>query len=268
MKRWKGMVAVMLLTLASCKDLFQYSPNEIRLEEDETSINLKNIPRIEALPQKDTLKFVLIGDSQRFYDQTADFVTTINQRNDISFVVLAGDISDFGLSQEFKWVHREMKKLKMPYVGVIGNHDMLANGRLVFNEMYGPENFAFSCNDTRLICLNSNSREVGFDGSLPNLSWLNTELKQAASFKNVFVISHVPPFDHKDFDTNLEQPYANTLATYPNVLASLHAHEHHLSRSRPYENGMEYYVTATVKKRMYSVVTVWDHQYKIEEVEF
>ncbi|HYH14625.1 MAG TPA: metallophosphoesterase family protein, partial [Flavisolibacter sp.] len=129
MKCWKGIVAVTLLSLMSCKDLFQYSPKEVRLEEEEQNINLKNIPKIEALPKKDTLKFILIGDTQRFYDETADFVTAANQRNDISFVVLAGDISDFGLSKEFKWVHRELKQLKVPYIGVIGNHDMLSNGR-------------------------------------------------------------------------------------------------------------------------------------------
>jgi 3',5'-cyclic-AMP phosphodiesterase len=268
MRWWKAMVAVMLLSLVSCKDLFQYSPNEVRLEEDETNVNLRNIQRIEALPQRDTLKFILIGDSQRFYDETADFVTVANQRNDISFVVLAGDISDFGLNKEFKWVNRELKKLKVPYIGVIGNHDMLANGRLVFNKMYGPDNFAFTCNDTRIICLNTNSREVGFDGSLPNLSWLNTELKQSASFKNAFVISHVPPFDHADFDQTLERPYANLLASSSNVLASLHAHEHTSTRVRPYESGMEYFVTATVNKRIYSVISVWDHQYTIEEVEY
>lgn len=268
MKRWKGLAVIGLLSLISCKDLFQYSPNEVRLEEDETNINLKNIPKIEALPQKDTLKFILIGDSQRFYDETADFVTVANKRNDISFVVLAGDISDFGLNKEFKWVNRELKKLKVPYIGVIGNHDMLANGRLVFNKMYGPDNFAFTCNGTRIICLNTNSREVGFDGSLPNLSWLNTALKESASFKNAFVISHVPPFNHTDFDPKLERPYAAALASSPNVLASLHAHEHTSKRLRPYESGMEYFVTGTINNRIYTVISVWDHQYTIEEVAY
>jgi 3',5'-cyclic-AMP phosphodiesterase len=265
MKCWKGIVAVMLLSLMSCKDLFQYSPNEVRLEEDETNINLKNIPRIEALPKRDTLKFILIGDTQRFYDQAEDFVNEINKRNDISFVVLAGDISDFGLNKEFKWVHRELKKLKVPYIGVIGNHDMLANGRLIFNQMYGAENFSFNCNGTRFICLNTNSREVGLDGSIPNLSWLDKELKQAASYTNAFVISHVPPFNHTDFDQRLEFPYARLLASYTNVRASLHAHEHTTNRVRPYEGGMEYFIIGSIHNKAYALVTVWDNQYSIEE---
>lgn len=252
----------------SCKDLFQYSPNEVRLDEEETNINLKNIPRIEALPKRDTLKFILIGDSQRFYDQVESFVTEANKRNDISFVVLAGDISDFGLNKEFKWVHRELKKLKVPYIGVIGNHDMLANGRLIFNKMYGPENFSFNCNGTRFICLNTNSREVGFDGSIPNLSWLDKELKQAVSYANAFVISHVAPFSKADFDNELELPYASLLAQSKNVKASLHAHDHTTNRIRPYEGGMEYFVIGTINKRTFAVITVWEDQYTIEEHEF
>lgn len=255
----------MLLSLVGCKDLFQYSPKEVRLDDEETNINLKNIPRIEALPSRDTLKFILIGDTQRFYDQVESFVAAVNKRNDISFVVLAGDISDFGLNKEFKWVHRELKKLKMPYIGVIGNHDMLSNGRLIFNKLYGPENFSFSCNGTRFVCLNTNSREVGFDGSIPNLSWLDTELKQAASYTNAFVISHVPPFSKADFDSDLELPYAARLAYNKNVRASLHAHDHTTKRLRPYNDGLEYFVIGTINKRTYAVVKVWDDQYTIEE---
>ena len=265
MKCWRGIVTVLLLTLLGCKDLIQYNLQEVRLDEDETNLNLKNIPKIEALPRRDTLKFILIGDTQRFYDQVEDFVTAANKRDDISFVVLAGDISDFGLNREFRWVHRELKKLKMPYIGVIGNHDMLANGRLIFNKMYGPENFSFSCNGTRFICLNTNSREVGFDGSIPNLSWLENELQQAAAYRNAFVISHVAPFSKADFDQKLELPYASLLAKSRNVRASLHAHDHTTNRVRPYEGGMEYFVIGTVHYKTYAVITVWDDQYTIEE---
>ena len=264
MRSWKAIMTIVLLSLVSCKDLFQYSPNEVRLEEEEIHLNLKNIPIIASQPKKDTLKFVLIGDTQRFYDETQSFVTAINKRTDISFVILAGDISDFGLSKEFKWVHRELKNLKMPYIGVIGNHDMLSNGRRIFNEMYGPDNFSFTANGNTFICLNTNSREVGNDGSIPNLSWLSQELKAASSVKNVFVISHVPPFS-SDYDQNLERPYASLLASSSNVKASLHAHDHTTRRSIPYEDGIEYFVIGTVNKRTYGVVTVWEDGYKIEE---
>ena len=65
----------------------------------ETGINAKNIARIEEICEgKDTLRFVLMGDSQRWYDETEDFVKALNKRDDVDFVIHGGDISDFGLS--------------------------------------------------------------------------------------------------------------------------------------------------------------------------
>lgn len=267
--KFTNAIAIMLLcVLVSCKDLFQYSPKEVRLEEEEKNLNAKNIKLIEAQAEKDTFKFVLIGDSQRFYDQAEDFVTEINKRSDISFVVLNGDITDFGLNKEFRWIYRELSKLKMPYIGVIGNHDMLSNGRFIYNEMFGPDNFSFTCNNNKFVCLNTNSREVGMDGSIPNLSWLRNELNKEGDYKGVFVLSHVPPFSAGDYDKNLELPYASILASNNKVRASLHAHDHTSKRVRPYEDGIEYFVIGTINKRTYAEITVWDNGSKIEEHAF
>ena len=82
--------------------------------------------RIEANCQgKTTIRFVTMGDSQRWYDETKDFVKAINQRNDIDFVIHGGDMSDFGLTKEFLWQRDIMNGLHVPYVALIGNHDCL-----------------------------------------------------------------------------------------------------------------------------------------------
>ena len=39
-----------------------------------------------------------MGDSQRWYDETLDFVGEINKRDDIDFVIHGGDMSDFGVT--------------------------------------------------------------------------------------------------------------------------------------------------------------------------
>ena len=39
-----------------------------------------------------------MGDSQRWYDETADFVSHLNKRDDIDFVIHGGDVSDFGVT--------------------------------------------------------------------------------------------------------------------------------------------------------------------------
>lgn len=87
-----------VLLLCGC-DLIEYHPYDVRLH-GETGINAKNIARIEEICEgKDTLRFVLMGDSQRWYDETEDFVKALNKRDDVDFVIHGGDISDFRLDE-------------------------------------------------------------------------------------------------------------------------------------------------------------------------
>jgi Icc protein len=74
MKRMLPVLAAFMIS--SCETMFQYSPNEVRVEEDLRELNKKNIARIQSLPAKENFKFILIGDSQRSYDELADFVKT------------------------------------------------------------------------------------------------------------------------------------------------------------------------------------------------
>ena len=85
---------------------------------------LINIEQIEAKCKgKTTIRFITMGDSQRWYDETEDFVKEVNKRDDIDFVIHGGDMSDFGLTKEFLWQRDIMNGLKVPYVVLIGNHD-------------------------------------------------------------------------------------------------------------------------------------------------
>jgi 3',5'-cyclic-AMP phosphodiesterase len=255
---------LLLINITSCKELFQYSPNEVRLEEEEKNLNQKNIAKLQAIPAQDQIKFVVIGDSQRFYDDLDDFVTNINLQTGISFVLLNGDISDFGLNKEFKWINRILKKLTIPYFAVIGNHDMLANGRLIYKEMFGEENFSFTYGGYKFIGLNTNSQETGFDGSIPDLPWLEKELNSA--YKQVFVFSHVPPFSGQ-FDEKKIHDYTSTLRNH-NVGMSIHGHQHDYSYSFPYADGIPYLVVGSMNKRSYAIVSVNNESTEVEEHHF
>ena len=61
-----------------------------------------------------------MGDSQRWYDETEDFVNALNKRDDVDFVIHGGDISDFGLMKEFMWVRDIMGKLEGALRGLVG----------------------------------------------------------------------------------------------------------------------------------------------------
>ena len=83
--------------------MIDYHPYDVKIS-GETNINAKNIIKIENnCKGKDTIRFITMGDSQRWYDETVDFVNNVNKRNDIDFVIHGGDLSDFGVTDEFLW---------------------------------------------------------------------------------------------------------------------------------------------------------------------
>lgn len=254
-----------IVLLFSCKKAFEFHPQEIRLDETMRNLNAKNIARIEALPRKDSLKFVLIGDTQRFYDEIEDFVQHMNGRTDIEFAVLAGDVSDFGTAEEMKWVHERLSKLRMPYVSIIGNHDMLGNGRNAFRQMYGPEDFTFTTNGTKFICLNTNSQEVGYNGSIPNMNFLSHATSDLDKYENAFVVSHMPPFDVA-FDSTKEMGFAQALRNSGKVRMSLHGHQHRYSYQEYYNDGIPYVLVGSFNKRNYAVITARGDKARVEEI--
>jgi Icc protein len=253
------------LFLTSCDDLFQYNPNQILLDKDERNLTSGNLQRILATPAQDTVKFIVMGDSQRWYDESADFVKSANQQKNISFVVHTGDISDFGLTQEFKWVNEIMSGLKYPYLTVIGNHDLIANGPKIYRKMYGELDYSFEYGENKFIFINTNSREYAFDGSTPNLPWLRTQLLN--NDKNAIVIAHVPPFD-QDFDQELAKEYRKILADDPNVRFTFYGHQHTFKDTFHYEDGVRYYITTSMGARGYLVVTTWNGGHQVERIEF
>jgi 3',5'-cyclic-AMP phosphodiesterase len=250
-----------LCALISSCEKFVYHPNEVR--PDFKQLNARNIEKLQSRPFKNSLRFILVGDTQRFYEELDDFVNHVNSQNDISFVLLSGDLVDFGLNREYNWIAARLDRLNIPYIACIGNHDMLANGTLIFREMFGPENFSFEFSGNKFICINTNSRESGMDGSVPNISWLEAELLDTIS-QNIFILSHVPPFS-ADFDKNLESAFTSLLSSNPKTRLSMHGHEHRYFLSKPYEDGLEYLVVASADERNYALITVNGHNYHIEQ---
>ncbi|MEJ8843724.1 metallophosphoesterase [Lacibacter sp. H375] len=249
-----------LLVLSSCKR-FVFHPNEIRPQEK--ALNSSNIEKIAKLESKTAFNFILLGDTQRFYDEVDDFVSHVNSLNNVSFILVAGDLVDFGLNKEFNWIASKFGKLKTPYVAVIGNHDMLANGRKIFTEMFGPENFSFTYGKNKFICINSNSREVNYNGEIPDINWLSQQLNDQAP-DNIFIVSHVPPFS-VDFDKKLESDFAELLTAQHKTRLSLHGHEHQFKQLQPYEGGPTYVVAAASHKRSYVMITVNGEEFSVSE---
>lgn len=253
----------------SCEEIFEYHPNQIILRDNERGLTARNLARLETQQPGDTLHLLVMGDTQRFYDQAEDFVKAANSFPYIDFVIHQGDISDFGLTQEFRWVHDIMKGLKWPYLTVVGNHDLLANGRKVYQQMYGDFNYTFDYGHTRFVFIDTNGLDYRFNGKVPDIGWLSRQLQRQpeAEWKQAIIVSHIPPYDN-DFDTQLEQPFHRTLKESNRVKLSLHGHIHSFRTDFKYDDAVLYLATNTVKHREFTYLRVWQDGYDFKRIAY
>lgn len=241
--------------LTGCSDYFDYTMYAI--EEENHHLTANNIERLEAvsLPHFESFRFVVIADSHAYYDELKAFVHHINLREDIAFLLIAGDLTDYGLQQEYQWNVERLAGLKSPYLTVIGNHDALNNGKQNYQAFYGAFDYSFIFNQVKFVVLNSASWE--FNNTVPNLDWLRDELSSYHLYQHQLVLTHILPQDQR-FSAELS---ANYLAALKDHFVSLmmgghnHAHsyaEEILSNGAP----IGYLTTGTLKDRGYVVVTV------------
>ncbi len=255
--------------LTSC-ELMQFNENQIVIKKSNVKLNEKNILKIqETCSEKDTLKFVVTGDNQGFYDALEDFVDKVNSM-DVDFVMICGDLTNYGIEREFELAHDELKKLKCPYVAVLGNHDMVANGERVYAEMYGEANFSFVVGNNKFIGLNTNSREYNFDGRVPNLSWLEKQLETTC--ENVFIFGHVPPWSG-DYDAKLEIPFVNVIKKRNKVTTCFFGHDHSFYSTSYYAESQNddtpYLIVGSTGRKSAAYSKVWSKkQMKNERFDF
>ena len=258
-----------LLALAGC-DLLEFSPNDHRVPEKFTDLTRKNLARLQAKPLApgDTLRFVFTGDSQQFYDEADGLVESVNRQPGIQFLVVAGDISDFGLAREMRWVDEKLRRLSVPYLTVVGNHDLVGNGREAYQHIFGPLDYTFMYGDTKFTLLDTNGREYNFNGQIPNMGWLRPQLANLDGARRQVVIAHVPP-TNDDFDPALRMPYAQALRTAPGLVFEMNGHNHGYSIGQPYNDGVTYVNSDAFSERHYMVVTVWgNREFRIKRVAF
>lgn len=255
------------LSIISC-DNVEYSPNQLFDSDTPRDLNRKNLDRIARLASDDTVTIAFVGDSQRFYDEVEDFVDKVNEIDNVDFVFLAGDITDFGLLAEYEWIVDSFNKLHMPFIGVVGNHDVVANGEGVYNKIFGPVDFSFVYDSIKFVVHNTNSREY-YGERVPDIEWLRNEMKNEADspFKHIIGVSHVPPTDG-DFNPKLVQPYADLLASTPGFLVSLHGHIHAHTDHYPFNDGIRYITSYAFNQRNFLLLKIVNGEIIKEEIPY
>ncbi len=257
MKTFSGLLvfAMSALLFQAC-ELIDFHPYDARFD-GARDINSHNIGRIaDELSGRDSLRFAVISDTQRWYDEAAVAVRSINARGDMDFVIHCGDLTDFGATKEFEWMRDELEKLKCPYVCVIGSHDCLAIGVYVFTAMFGERNFSFDAGDTHFVCMDTNALEHDYSVPIPDFSFLRDDLAAVRpEIRRTVVAMHAAPYTDQ-FNDNVAPMFEEQILKYPSLQFCLCGHEHSTSVFEPFGDGMKYYECASAKKREYLVFTL------------
>lgn len=264
-------VATLLLiaALSSC-DMVEYHPYDVRIK-GETGLTEKNIKRIEAeCKGKKTVKFAVISDTQRWYDETQAEISSINTRGDIDFVLHCGDLSDFGATKEFEWMRNILQELKMPYVCLIGNHDCLGTGEDAFQKIFGNENFTFTAGDIRFLCLNTNALEYDYSRPIPDFTYMRQVLNDSTSIATKTIVAmHAKP-NTEQFNNNVKYVFHEFIRKFPGLQFCINGHGHTTNIDNIFNDGILYYECGSANRREYLVFTMkpGKQEYDYEVVKF
>lgn len=266
-KRYIYFIIFFMVFLQSCMDTWENSPNQKFGSDTPRDLNAKNLSRLSKAIPDDTITIAFVGDSQRFYDELEAFISKANSIKEIDFVLLAGDITDFGLLQEYEWITDRLSKLSKPYIAVVGNHDVVANGEDIFKRVFGPLNDTFIYDSVRFILHNTNSREYT-GNNVPDMEWLAQGLMDTVGVKYQIAVSHVPPFGGGDFNPELEKPYSSLFSNSPNFLLSLHGHTHEHRDYYHFQDGVRYMTSHSFDQRSFVLLKIVNGEIRKEIVDY
>ena len=249
---------------------FDFEHDAIRTRIDgECGINAKNIARIEAgTAGKSAIRFAVISDTQRWYDETREAVSALNARGDIDFVLHTGDMADFGMKAEFERQRDILNRLHVPYVVLLGNHDCLATGEEIFRTIFGDFNTAFTAGNVRILCLNTNALEFDLREAVPNFEFIETELTEfPPEASKTIVAMHAKPYTEQ-FGDNVAKGFQYLVTRFPGLQCCINGHGHNYKVVDLFGDGVLYHECDNIAKRSYLLFTVNDEGYACERIEF
>ena len=254
---------ILLLGGQSCSKLFEYSPYDANVENDQLNTNAIQLQAISnQFKSPSKFSFAVIADVHYHYTSLANIVKQINNDDEIEFVIIAGDISDQALLTEYELFYSVMKDLNKPYLTLIGNHDYNVNGEKIYAQMFGETNYDFVFQNSHFIMFD----DVFWESNrIPDFDWLESKLKNQSQYEHQFVIAHIPPFGDQ-FDEASEAKYVKLMADHQ-VSLSIHGHGHAYLSENYYQDRIPYLVVPWPKNAEYAKVSVNEKTiiYKIEK---
>lgn len=108
-------------------------------------------------------------------------VADLNKQSDIDFVILSGDITEFGSDDELALAKQILDSLELPWYIIPGNHDSnwSESGANSFRKTFGSETFFFEHKGVQFIGTASGPNMRMSPGQIPreNLVWLDSVFK-------------------------------------------------------------------------------------------
>ncbi|MDR2283949.1 MAG: PQQ-binding-like beta-propeller repeat protein [Sphingobacterium sp.] len=124
-------------------------------------------------------------------------VADLNQQKGIDFVILSGDVTEFGSDEELALAKRILDSLKLPLYIIPGNHDSnwSESGANSFRKMFGGETFFFEHKGYQFIGTTSGPNMRMSPGQVPreNLVWVDSVFKANPDTRKPLIsINHYP----------------------------------------------------------------------------
>ena len=152
-------------------------------------------------------------------------VKDINNMDDISFVVITGDITELGTNDEIILAKQILDGLDVPWYIIPGNHDSgwSESGGMSFTKTFGSDRFYFSHNDIVFMGCASGPYVRMSDGHIPRdaVLWMDSVLKKTDPKTPIVFLNHYPL--DKDLDNWYE---AIDRLKQHNIIAALCGHGH------------------------------------------
>ena len=150
--------------------------------------------------ESQSFKFALITDTHignpNNDEDLQRTVKDVNSLTDIDFVIVSGDVTEFGSYDELSTAKALLDNLKIPYYVIPGNHDSnwSESGTNDFLRIFGSETFGFEHGDYKFIGLASGPNMRMSPGQIPreNLTWFFDEIGKTDKNMPIIYVNHYP----------------------------------------------------------------------------
>jgi len=165
----------------------------IKVYDEISTLNIKdwNYCQLKKIDKtKEAFSFIVFGDNKNSGKIFNDLIKRLNEE-DVLFCIDNGDLVFVGREENFELFIKQAKRLNKPLLTVIGNHELMLNGRGNYYKIFGPFYYSFTIGDSYFIVLDdANGRNLD-----PwQMDWLKSELEKSYKYKYKFVFMHIPLF--------------------------------------------------------------------------